>query len=652
MRLKRIRIDRYGPLNDLSLSMKSGIQPIYGSNESGKTLIVDFLIEKLTGKEVLIDESLQRVIEKPEGLIILEENNTEIKLEKEEILSNHLPINPDEIRNIFIIRDSDLKVTEEEKFYERVTDKLTGLRSKDIRNISEKILEYGRLTEKTRELSNSEKHKKVKTKLENAIELKKSINKYIENAAKEGIIDLEVEIYNTKSKIDQNQKELEKLKKAKSKLDYENIQIRVKKSRSFIKELEKFPDKKNTDSLAIKLEQFMKKNPKRDVFKKLANFSKWNILVSIPFSLIFWIIWSFKNIQQLGLVSPIILTIFLCFNIALWFFAFNKSLSYQIEERKLLNESKRLGLNSKLVSQLHKKLHGINRKRDKKEVDLQRNIGVIKDYLKIKSHKYEVILDKANDLLERKKQEIDFSIKMKFTEEKFDEVEKGITELQSLIESLKAKNEKHRENLRDFSKVAYKLDFLFFMNEELDLEIENFESLRLLSFKLDEYISYINANAQACKQAINIFEELELEEKSQISKLFNENSSTAKIFREITNGRYVNVFFDNDLKKIVAEKSTGELLPAYFLSKGAKDQLYLAIRIDLAQRLLVDKKGFFIMDDSLLASSRNRFKEGMKVFQDLTNSGWQIVYFTVKESDFKKICKISENKGIKLKPLE
>lgn len=632
--------------------MKSGIQPIYGSNESGKTLIVDFLIEKLTGKEVLIDESLQRVIEKPEGLIILEENNTEIKLEKEEILSNHLPINPDEIRNIFIIRDSDLKVTEEEKFYERVTDKLTGLRSKDIRNISEKILEYGRLTEKTRELSNSEKHKKVKTKLENAIELKKSINKYIENAAKEGIIDLEVEIYNTKSKIDQNQKELEKLKKAKSKLDYENIQIRVKKSRSFIKELEKFPDKKNTDSLAIKLEQFMKKNPKRDVFKKLANFSKWNILVSIPFSLIFWIIWSFKNIQQLGLVSPIILTIFLCFNIALWFFAFNKSLSYQIEERKLLNESKRLGLNSKLVSQLHKKLHGINRKRDKKEVDLQRNIGVIKDYLKIKSHKYEVILDKANDLLERKKQEIDFSIKMKFTEEKFDEVEKGITELQSLIESLKAKNEKHRENLRDFSKVAYKLDFLFFMNEELDLEIENFESLRLLSFKLDEYISYINANAQACKQAINIFEELELEEKSQISKLFNENSSTAKIFREITNGRYVNVFFDNDLKKIVAEKSTGELLPAYFLSKGAKDQLYLAIRIDLAQRLLVDKKGFFIMDDSLLASSRNRFKEGMKVFQDLTNSGWQIVYFTVKESDFKKICKISENKGIKLKPLE
>ncbi len=652
MRLKRIRIDRYGPLNDLSLSMKSGIQPIYGSNESGKTLIVDFLIEKLTGKEVLIDESLQRVIEKPEGLIILEENNTEIKLEKEEILSNHLPINPDEIRNIFIIRDSDLKVTEEEKFYERVTDKLTGLRSKDIRNISEKILEYGRLTEKTRELSNSEKHKKVKTKLENAIELKKSINKYIENAAKEGIIDLEVEIYNTKSKIDQNQKELEKLKKAKSKLDYENIQIRVKKSRSFIKELEKFPDKKNTDSLAIKLEQFMKKNPKRDVFKKLANFSKWNILVSIPFSLIFWIIWSFKNIQQLGLVSPIILTIFLCFNIALWFFAFNKSLSYQIEERKLLNESKRLGLNSKLVSQLHKKLHGINRKRDKKEVDLQRNIGVIKDYLKIKSHKYEVILDKANDLLERKKQEIDFSIKMKFTEEKFDEVEKGITELQSLIESLKAKNEKHRENLRDFSKVAYKLDFLFFMNEELDLEIENFESLRLLSFKLDEYISYINANAQACKQAINIFEELELEEKSQISKLFNENSSTAKIFREITNGRYVNVFFDNDLKKIVAEKSTGELLPAYFLSKGAKDQLYLAIRIDLAQRLLVDKKGFFIMDDTLLASSRNRFKEGMKVFQDLTNSGWQIVYFTVKESDFKKICKISENKGIKLKPLE
>ena len=190
------------------------------------------------------------------------------------------------------------------------------------------------------------------------------------------------------------------------------------------------------------------------------------------------------------------------------------------------------------------------------------------------------------------------------------------------------------------------------MDEEIDFQIDTFESLDILIQKLANFISFIDEKKNACIQAINIFKDLESEEKLKVSKLFDEKSKTARIFNEITDGRYVSVHFDNKLKKIIAEKKDGELLSADLLSKDAVDQLYLAIRIDLAQRLLLEKKGFFIMDDTFLSASRNRFDNGMKVLHNLTKSGWQIVYFTAKDSDFDELCMIADTKGITLKPLD
>jgi len=216
MRIKQINIDKYGPLNQIFLPIGEGVQPIYGDNESGKTLLVDALIKLLTGKSSGWDSSLDRVAEVPEGYLVLDDDGEEIKIDRNNDLTGYLPLNADEVRNIFIIRNSDLDIPEEDRFYERIYDRLTGLRSNDIRKIIDKLKDMGRLTDGLK-LSNAQGNDKAASNLENARGLQRQIQAYLEESEEQGIDELEAKIYNLESKIEEINKELELLKKAKEK---------------------------------------------------------------------------------------------------------------------------------------------------------------------------------------------------------------------------------------------------------------------------------------------------------------------------------------------------------------------------------------------------------------------------------------------------
>jgi exonuclease SbcC len=161
MRLKEVFIRRYGPISGLHLRLGAGLQPIYGLNESGKTLVIDALLKKLIGLGVGLDPLLDRVEETPEGYIVLEEEDQEIKLGENETLATYLAIEPDELRNIFVVRDADLRIAGEDVFYKRVTDKITGLRLEDIRKIKEQLRDSGKLTDGLK-ISNKTIHFKAK----------------------------------------------------------------------------------------------------------------------------------------------------------------------------------------------------------------------------------------------------------------------------------------------------------------------------------------------------------------------------------------------------------------------------------------------------------------------------------------------------------
>jgi uncharacterized protein YhaN len=99
------------------------------------------------------------------------------------------------------------------------------------------------------------------------------------------------------------------------------------------------------------------------------------------------------------------------------------------------------------------------------------------------------------------------------------------------------------------------------------------------------------------------------------------------------------------------ERSTGEILEVSKLSKGTTDQLYLAIRVALGEKILEGSPGFFIMDDAFLTSDPNRLKSQVRLLEKLSKKGWQIIYFTMKNEAVEAISNITKNKVLTLTPL-
>ncbi|MCJ7806205.1 MAG: AAA family ATPase, partial [Clostridia bacterium] len=148
MFLKEFAIRRYGPLADSGKRLLGSFNLFYGPNEDGKTLTIDALLKMLFGKvAVRYFDAVKRVEEKPEGYLIIETGAPkEVKLPEAGTISDLSGLSIAEFSNIFVIRDSDLAISEESDFYRGITNRLTGIRSDEIRKIKERLCELGRIT--------------------------------------------------------------------------------------------------------------------------------------------------------------------------------------------------------------------------------------------------------------------------------------------------------------------------------------------------------------------------------------------------------------------------------------------------------------------------------------------------------------------------
>ena len=131
--------------------------------------------------------------------------------------------------------------------------------------------------------------------------------------------------------------------------------------------------------------------------------------------------------------------------------------------------------------------------------------------------------------------------------------------------------------------------------------------------------------------ALQIFEEIEKEEKNKVSDLFGAGSKISTVFSQITGGRYAAVHFNTGSGKIQVETKNGNPLDADKLSSGAFDQLYLSIRLALGEKLLKGDKAFFIMDDPLIKADSKRLQTQLSLLKQISELGWQIIYFTAKD---------------------
>jgi len=202
------------------------------------------------------------------------------------------------------------------------------------------------------------------------------------------------------------------------------------------------------------------------------------------------------------------------------------------------------------------------------------------------------------------------------------EKERGFEEK---LEEINNKMESLQKEMEDVQRKVNKI-----LRAEEELYCKTSVDLKAVEDRLQKFVNENESNKDNVLEVIKYFEEIEIEEKEKVSKLFGKDSYISKYFNEITDGLYEEVTFNQETGRIEVKRMDGEILGAEKLSGGAHDQLYFSIRLALGGKLLKGNKGFFIMDDPFVKADPDRLKRQIDALKKITKLGWQVLYFSAK----------------------
>ena len=101
-----------------------------------------------------------------------------------------------------------------------------------------------------------------------------------------------------------------------------------------------------------------------------------------------------------------------------------------------------------------------------------------------------------------------------------------------------------------------------------------------------------------------------------------------EIFRELTGGRYDAVTLDKELSAAVHAEGDTEIRESAFISAGALDQLYLALRLAICELALPEEDPCpLVLDDALVNFDEKRLDAALALLRKLADKR-QILLFT------------------------
>lgn len=753
MKIKEFSIIRYGPLSKMAQISLGNFNLFFGRNEEGKTLTIDALVKMLLKKNIRDFVHINRVEENPEGYVIIEnEEKEQIKLSEKGDLTKLASLTSSECRNIFIIRNSDLSISGENEFYTNVTDRLTGLKTRQILSIKKKLRELGKLTrvDSTASLSDNQEFGKIKSRLGRTAGLIEGINTLEDEIKKEGFDRLEEDSVRVKEEKAQAGEKVEEFEEAGKREKYEKGKEALKAlKRAFAKnkDLEVYneedsqfwrdnerdikADEKEKKQLLVELngkeEGFQKtsedlKQRKQEfhIFKErkkeldnevkpeIKNYQtkKGELLLKETRNKFLAFLMAFSTIllgiSLLGIIiRPGLLFYLLAILFSILFMVSSifklqlkkeRGLLVQLLERIKLTLS-RFGLRAddiegvlfhiqKFEEQYSKKADELEEARGEKkllESEMEKlreeRIAGIENRIKSAHRKIEDVKFKTREeSLTKYSQKLRLKLKCEklakeqesflkaLLGEKGENLEENISHWDEELKELEEYKDRARHmkyNEKSIAELKEKGKLLEDESKKIESTMEHFQKelagierraneilgggleedylycktsidLEAIENKLQEFIDENETNKDDVLEVMGIFEEIEREEKEKVSELFGRESPVSQHFKEITDNLYKKVIFEQERGKIEVERKDGLILDAEKLSGGAYDQLYLSIRLALGEKLLREKKGFFIMDDPFIKASPDRLKRQMEVLKKISSSGWQIIYFTAK----------------------
>jgi len=145
------------------------------------------------------------------------------------------------------------------------------------------------------------------------------------------------------------------------------------------------------------------------------------------------------------------------------------------------------------------------------------------------------------------------------------------------------------------------------------------EMIEQCKVKILEYNTNIADIAMAKTALQSAFDELQ----QQFGKRLNENTSV--ILKEITGGKYSEVFVDEQYNMLVRITDTNELQDAQYLSSGAYDQIYFALRMGIINLLFNEAP--IILDDAFVQYDNTRLEYALNYIKKVAQNR-QILLFS------------------------
>ena len=252
-----------------------------------------------------------------------------------------------------------------------------------------------------------------------------------------------------------------------------------------------------------------------------------------------------------------------------------------------------------------------------------------KNILKKNSKKLHQEKSNLEDELEKVKKELE-SQETKIKNKKAEILEAQRKEEEKIIQKFIGKIEE--ETIQDILSTRYE------NITERTIEVDNENVIKKLEdlVEIDEELENLYEKKDELEQLNNIYEIVKKEIENSYQEM-KENitpefiNELKKILNKATQGKYNNIYLDND-NNILIEVDSGKYMPVEMLSTGTIDLIHLALRISASKEISKETMPI-IMDESFAYYDKNRMKEILKYLNELENR--QILIFTCsdRESD-------------------
>ena len=157
----------------------------------------------------------------------------------------------------------------------------------------------------------------------------------------------------------------------------------------------------------------------------------------------------------------------------------------------------------------------------------------------------------------------------------------------------------------------------------------------------EEYL-VLTAEILAGIEVNKVIEELRQQENERIAEGLA-SQDLLEPLRMIT-GCYENMYYDAESGLMLVNKE-GEDYPLGMLSTGAREQVFLAMRMGFAQIAMKGRRGFLLLDDAFQHSDWGRRTNLVNQVTALTATGWQVFYFTMDDHVKKLFEEAGNNLG-------